>query len=121
MPNNNYILIDRKVNRTEFAETDIAENRFIHSQERKSRKLGTSMQPLFVNNFVVLRNKDMAAPGATIPLYGLTSARLNISSASLVEAKEAWENLKAEVDQIFTEQPHIFKGLPLAVNFNINT
>lgn len=115
-----YILIDRKATRTEFADSDVAENRFIHNNERKSRRLGAYNQPLFVNNFTVLRNKDMADDGAKVPLLGLTSAKLTISSASREEALDAWTKLKTDVDQIFDEQHQVFKGLPLTANFDIN-
>lgn len=115
-----YLVIDKKPNRTEFADKNLAENRFIHSQERKSRKLGVYNQPLFVNTFTVLRNKDMSEPGSKLPLLGLTSARVSISAASYEEALDAWDTLKRDVDQIFTEQQHVLRGLPLATDFNIN-
>lgn len=115
-----YTRISSTDKRTEFAKKSAPADRFIHSQERKNRKVGTANQPIFVNHFTAVTNNDYAQAGATVPMLLPNSAKLSISAPDREKARAAWEALKLEVDQIFTSEPTVFAGLPLSFDFVIN-
>lgn len=115
-----YILINRNTTRTEFADNETIENRFIHNVQRKTRKLGAFVQPVIQNQFTIVNNVNVADPSATIPLLSLSSAKCNISAPNETEAKAAWNKLKSEIDQAFAEQKQVFKGLPLEYGYAVN-
>lgn len=116
-----YTPISRTEKRTEFAKKSAPNDRFIHSQERKSRKVGTANQPIHVNNFTAVVNKDYAAEGASVPMLLPSSGKLTLSAPDVATAQEAWNALKLEVDQIFTSEKTVFAGLPISYDFAINS
>lgn len=115
-----YVRISQQNNRVEFAKRSAPSDRFIHSQDRKSRKVGTANQPIFVNTFTAIVNKDYAPESATVPMLMPSSCKVTISAPDATEAQKAWEALKLELDQVFTSEKTVFSGLPISTEFLIN-
>ena len=115
-----YLKIQQQNNRTEYAKRSEPADRFIHSQERKNRKVGVATQPIYVNNFTAVVNKNYAPEGSVVPMLMPSSCKVCFSAPNNVEAKRAWEAVKIEIDQIFTSEDTVFRGLPISSEFLIN-
>lgn len=112
-----YLKISSNGIKTEAAQVGKPANRFIVSGSTSSRKVGDCVEKVIRNQFIVILQHDRAGSSTvkcamTVP----TSANLQLSGATAQEKKEAWEELKKQVDFAFTDQNYVIEGIPPKVS-----
>lgn len=113
-----YLKISSNGTKTEAAHVDKPANRFIVASSASNRKVGDCVEKVIRNQFIVILQHDRAGSSTikcamTVP----TSANLQISGATAQEKREAWEELKRQVDCAFNDQTFVIEGIPPKVDY----
>ena len=108
-----YLLISSNGSKTQAANSEKPKNRLTFISSAASRKVGDCTEKVIRNQYIVELQHDRAGSSTikcamTVP----TTANLQLSGATLEEKREAWEELKKQVDFSFTSQQYVIEGIP---------
>lgn len=109
-----YHLLSSNGLKSEFADASKTANRLTIASSTTNRKVGDCVEKVIRNQFIVVLQHDRVSSNTlkcamTVP----TSANFQLSGSTLEEKKEAWEELKKQVDNVFNNYQYVIDGIPL--------